>query len=43
MTLDEIAVWLGLPATEKIPLAGVSIDSRTVLPGHLFVAIRGER
>lgn len=43
MTLDEIAAWLELPPTENIPLTGVSIDTRTILPGHLFVAIRGER
>lgn len=41
MTLDEIAAWLQLPATAAIPLTGVSIDSRTIQPGHLFVAIKG--
>lgn len=42
MTLDEIASWLELPQAAPIPLTGVSIDSRTIMPGHLFVAIRGE-
>ncbi len=43
MTLDEIASWLALPPVETIALTGVSIDSRAVVPGTLFVAIRGER
>ncbi len=42
MTLDEIAAWLKLPSTPAIPVTGVSIDSRTIQPGHLFVAIKGE-
>lgn len=42
MTLDEIAAWLQLPPTAAIPLTGVSIDSRTIQPGHLFVAMKGE-
>jgi UDP-N-acetylmuramoyl-tripeptide--D-alanyl-D-alanine ligase len=43
ITLDEIASWLLLPPVERQALTGISIDSRQVLPGHLFVAIRGAR
>lgn len=32
--------WIGLPPAE---LAGVSTDTRTLAPGLLFVALRGER
>jgi UDP-N-acetylmuramoyl-tripeptide--D-alanyl-D-alanine ligase len=32
-------VWSARPAT---PITGVSIDSRTLAPGDLFVAVRGE-
>lgn len=47
MTLElrQIAHWSGaeLEGVEDITAAGYSIDSRTVLPGELFVAIKGER
>jgi UDP-N-acetylmuramoyl-tripeptide--D-alanyl-D-alanine ligase len=46
-TLEQVAGALGvaLPASldPLARLAGVSIDSRTVRPGELFVAIRGPR
>ena len=31
------------PGTPPVPLTGVSIDSRTLRPGELFVAVRSER
>ncbi len=43
MNLNEIATWLELAPLGTVDLTGVSIDSRTVAPGNLFVAIRGER
>src|SRR5215469_18015156 len=43
----EMAEALGVPAPAELDpmagLAGVSIDSRTVRPGELFIAIRGAR
>ena len=33
----------GDTALEETPLSGVSIDSRTIQPGELFAAVRGER
>lgn len=44
MTLTQAAMHLGVPA----PLAdtefnGISIDTRTILPGNLFIAIPGEK
>ena len=44
-TAGEVAEAAGgrlLAGEPSVPLAGVGIDSRTVLPGTLFVAIRGE-
>jgi UDP-N-acetylmuramoyl-tripeptide--D-alanyl-D-alanine ligase len=32
-----------IPNAGTIPLTGYSIDSRTILPGELFFAVRGER
>lgn len=45
VTLSQIARTLGRPSadTPDSGIAGVSIDSRTVREGELFVAIRGER
>jgi UDP-N-acetylmuramoyl-tripeptide--D-alanyl-D-alanine ligase len=43
LTLAEAAAALGAPAAPPVPLRGVSIDSRTVAPGALFVAIAGPR
>ncbi len=45
-TWAEVAEVLGqLPALapERSAITGVSIDSRTVQPGDLFVAIKGDR
>src|SRR3990167_429209 len=43
MNLEKIAHLLGCPDTGAITISGVTIDSRTIQPGNLFVAIRGER
>ena len=42
-TLSELAVSLGTPAAGNAELSGVAVDSRSVRPGDLFVAIRGAR
>jgi UDP-N-acetylmuramoyl-tripeptide--D-alanyl-D-alanine ligase len=42
LTAEEAGRALGSPSFPA-PVAGVSIDSRTVKPGDLFVALRGER
>lgn len=43
MKLSEIASALNLSCPRDLQLSGVCIDSRTVKPGNLFVAIHGER
>ncbi len=45
MTLKQAATILGLNPAEQseTTFTGVSIDTRTLTPGNLFVAIRGER
>jgi UDP-N-acetylmuramoyl-tripeptide--D-alanyl-D-alanine ligase len=43
MNLTEIAAWLELAPIGDVELTGVSIDSRTIAVGNLFVAVRGER
>jgi UDP-N-acetylmuramoyl-tripeptide--D-alanyl-D-alanine ligase len=40
-TLDQIAAALGLAAQPPVPITGWSVDSRTVVPGDLFFALRG--
>ncbi len=45
-TLDEVAAMMGLDAPEQEgnrPISGVSIDTRTLRPGDLFIALSGER
>jgi UDP-N-acetylmuramoyl-tripeptide--D-alanyl-D-alanine ligase len=42
-TLDDVAAAAGAPAEGAAALSGVSVDSRRVRPGDLFVAIRGAR
>ena len=46
-TVVQVAEAVGIPVPEGLdPLArvaGVSIDSRTIQPGELFIAIRGPR
>jgi UDP-N-acetylmuramoyl-tripeptide--D-alanyl-D-alanine ligase len=46
LTLAQIARWLAVDApagAEALTASGYSIDSRTLQPGDLFFAIRGER
>lgn len=45
MTLQQAATILGLNTTEQSStlFSGISIDTRTLTPGNLFVAIHGER
>ncbi len=35
--------WIAAPARRDVSLAGVSIDSRSLAAGQVFVAVRGER
>ncbi|MDF1678165.1 MAG: UDP-N-acetylmuramoyl-tripeptide--D-alanyl-D-alanine ligase [Legionellaceae bacterium] len=39
--LENIAKWLGLEVDKNTEITGVSIDTRTLAPGNLFVAFRG--
>lgn len=46
LTLDEIIEATGGKAScalPKAPLTGISLDSRKVMPGGLFVALKGEK
>lgn len=44
MDLDEVARAAGgVPAGERVTISGVSIDTRSIVPGDLFVALAGER
>ena len=46
MTLTQIARWLAVDAPaggDAVTATGYSIDSRTLQPGELFFAIRGEK
>ena len=45
LTLGEIARVLesSPPDPAELPVTGYSIDSRTLRPGELFFAVRGER
>lgn len=44
MTLNEIATHLGHnKPTKDINFQGISTDTRTITPGSLFIAIRGEQ
>ena len=45
-TLAKLAAFLGLsesPADAQAMLSGVAVDSRSVQPGDLFVALSGDR
>ena len=42
-TFEEISAAAGAPLEAGGIASGVSIDSRTLMPGDLFVAIRGEK
>jgi UDP-N-acetylmuramoyl-tripeptide--D-alanyl-D-alanine ligase len=46
LTLAQAAKAVGFPgqvAWSELPLSGVSTDSRTIKPGELFVALKGDR
>jgi UDP-N-acetylmuramoyl-tripeptide--D-alanyl-D-alanine ligase len=43
MILSEIAALFECALSQELSLSGISIDSRQIKPGHLFIAIRGER
>lgn len=44
MTLSQAASVLGIPQLgNDMEFQGISIDSRTVQPGNLFIALKGER
>ncbi len=43
MLLSDVCAALNIVSPHEVELHGVCIDSRHVVPGHLFVAIRGER
>jgi UDP-N-acetylmuramoyl-tripeptide--D-alanyl-D-alanine ligase len=46
VTLGELAVWAGTSCPDgchDLRIGGVSDDTRTLRPGRLFVALRGER
>lgn len=43
MNLREIAASLDLTVSHDVMITGVSMDTRTLEPGHLFVALRGTR
>lgn len=43
-TINEIAAWLGVPQTfEDTMVTGISINTRTLVPGDLFIPFRGEQ
>lgn len=43
LSLAACAAWLGLPPVEDIEVSSVSTDTRTLAPGALFVALKGDR
>ncbi|WP_115303733.1 UDP-N-acetylmuramoyl-tripeptide--D-alanyl-D-alanine ligase [Legionella beliardensis] len=43
MNITNIMQQLGCQYNEPISITGVSIDSRKILPGYLFIALRGEK
>ncbi len=43
LRLIDIAKWLDLPLPVDVVITGVSIDTRTLAPGNLFVAFEGEQ
>lgn len=43
-SLAEAGAWLGVPVSDtSLTFSGVSTDTRTLQPGNLYVALRGER
>lgn len=43
LRLKDIARWLDLSAPKDREITGVSIDTRTLVPGNLFVAFEGKK
>ena len=43
MNLDNIAQHLGCQINKPLSITGITIDSRFVQPGYLFIALAGER
>jgi UDP-N-acetylmuramoyl-tripeptide--D-alanyl-D-alanine ligase len=47
LELQDVAIWTGgelrMHAGDPQPVTGYSIDTRTLVPGDLFFAVRGER
>ena len=45
LTIEDVAEGAGgrLTGDARRPVAGVSIDSRTIAPGQLFVAVAGPK
>lgn len=41
LSIGEIAQWLDVEQQGSMAVAGVSIDSRSIEPGNLFIALRG--
>lgn len=42
LSLADCASWLGLPAAPALEFSSVSTDTRTIEPGALFVALKGD-
>src|SRR5436305_11016792 len=42
-TLDQIAHLLNCSAPSGIPVVGMSIDSRSIKPGELYWALKGDK
>ena len=47
IAFKQLAQWLGqsevAPSAEQLRVQGITTDSRAVVPGNVFVALRGER
>ena len=43
LCLEQIASWLDIPCAQNRKITGISIDTRTLVPGDLFVALKGTR
>ena len=43
MNISDVASILNLSCTEQFEISSISIDSRTIQPGDLYLAIQGER
>lgn len=40
-TISQVAQWLESPLQNEIMITGVSTDTRSIVPGNLFIALRG--